>query len=144
VTDTQGQSTASLVHRLAHEGVQVNVTAVLTMEQVRASGQALAGGAASVVSVFAGRIADTGRDPLPIIRESVAYLAEAAPKAELIWASPRELLNVVQADEAGCHIITLTPDILKKMPMIGRDLAALSLDTVRMFREDAVKAGFHL
>jgi transaldolase len=144
VTDTQGQSTAALVHRLSHEGVQVNVTAVLTLEQVRASGQALAGGAPSVVSVFAGRIADTGRDPLPIIRESLQYLAGVAPKAEVIWASPRELLNVVQADEAGCHIITLTADILKKMPMIGRDLGVLSLETVRMFREDAVRAGFHL
>jgi transaldolase len=144
VTDTTGRSTSDLVHRLSHDGVQVNVTAVLTLDQVQASGAALAGGAPSVVSVFAGRIADTGRDPLPIVRESVRHLAAVAPQAEVIWASPRELLNIFQADEAGCHIITLTGDILGKIPMVGRDLAALSLDTVRMFRDDAVKAGFHL
>ena len=144
VTDTLGGSAAALVHRLSHEGVRVNVTAVLTLEQVRESAEALAGGEPAFVSVFAGRIADTGRDPVPIVRESVAHLAAVAPRAEVIWASPREVLNVCQADAAGCQVITLTMDLLKKMPVIGRDLSALSLDTVRMFRDDAVKAGFSL
>jgi transaldolase len=122
----------------------VNVTAVLTLDQVREAAEALAGGEPAYVSVFAGRIADTGRDPVPIVRESVAHLAALAPAAEVIWASPREVLNVCQADEAGCHVITLTMDLLKKIPVIGRDLSALSLDTVRMFRDDAVKAAFTL
>ena len=144
ITDTHGRSSIPLIERLAHEGVQVNVTAVLTPEQVAESARALAGGAPSVVSIFAGRIADTGRDPVPIVTEAVRLLATTAPAAEVIWASPRELLNVFQADAAGCHIITLTNDVLRKWSLVGRDLAALSLDTVRMFREDAVKAGFHL
>ena len=144
VTDTTGRPASGLVRRLSHEGVRVNVTAVLTLEQVRDSAEALAGGAPAFVSVFAGRIADTGRDPSPIVRESVAHLAAVAPAAEVIWASPREVLNLCQADEAGCHIITMTSDLLKKIPVIGRDLTALSLDTVRMFRDDAVKAGFTL
>lgn len=144
VTDTRGRSTVDLVRRLSHDGVQINVTAVLTVQQVAASAAALAGGAPSLVSVFAGRIADTGRDPMPIVAESVECLASTAPAAEVIWASPRELLNIFQADAVGCHIITLTADILRKWPMVGRDLAALSLETVRMFRDDAVKAGFHV
>jgi transaldolase len=144
VTDTGGRSTVDLVRRLSHDGVRVNVTAVLTVQQVAAAAAALAGGAPSLVSVFAGRIADTGRDPMPIVAESVECLASTAPAAEVIWASPRELLNIFQADAVGCHIITLTADILKKWPMVGRDLAALSLETVRMFRDDAVKAGFHV
>jgi transaldolase len=144
VTDTAGRPAAALVERLSHEGVRVNVTAVLTEAQVETSGQALAGGAPSLVSIFAGRIADTGRDPAPIVAAAVTHLAEVAPAAEVIWASPRELLNIFQADAAGCHIITLTSDILKKWAMVGRDLGALSLDTVRMFRDDAVKAGFRL
>jgi transaldolase len=144
VTDTGGRSTVDLVRRLSHDGVRINVTAILTVQQVAASAAALAGGAPSLVSVFAGRIADTGRDPMPIVAESVKCLASTAPAAEVIWASPRELLNIFQADAIGCHIITLTADILKKWPMVGRDLTALSLDTVRMFRDDAVKAGFHV
>jgi transaldolase len=144
VTDTAGRPTADLAHRLSHDGVRINVTAVLTVEQVAASAAALSGGAPSLVSIFAGRIADTGRDPMPIVAESVEYLAAAAPAAEVIWASPRELLNIFQADRTGCHIITITADILKKWPMVGKDLAALSLETVRMFRDDAVKAGFHV
>lgn len=144
VTDTGGRSTVDLVRRLSQDGVRVNVTAVLTVQQVAASAAALAGGAPSLVSVFAGRIADTGRDPMPIVAESVKCLASTAPAAEVIWASPREVLNIFQADTVGCHIITLTADILKKWPMVGRDLAALSLETVRMFRDDAVKAGFHV
>ena len=144
VTDTAGRPTTDLVHRLSHDGVRINVTAVLTVQQVAASAAALSGGAPSLVSIFAGRIADTGRDPMPIVAESVRYLAAEAPAAEVIWASPRELLNIFQADAAGCHIITLTADILKKWPMVDRDLTALSLETVRMFRDDAVKAGFHV
>ena len=144
VTDTAGRPTADLAHRLSHDGVRINVTAVLTVQQVAASAAALAGGAPSLVSIFAGRIADTGRDPVPIVAESVRYLATASPATEVIWASPRELLNIFQADAASCHIITITADILKKWPMVGKDLAALSLDTVRMFRDDAVKAGFHV
>jgi transaldolase len=144
VTDTAGRPTTDLVHRLSHDGVRINVTAVLTVQQVAASAAALSGGAPSLVSIFAGRIADTGRDPMPIVAESVSYLAAEAPAAEVIWASPRELLNIFQADAAGCHIITLTADILKKWPMVDRDLTALSLETVRMFRDDAVKAGFHV
>lgn len=144
VTDTTGRSTADLVHRLSHDGVRVNVTAVLTVEQVERVASVLAGGAPSLVSVFAGRIADTGRDPVPIVADCVRVLASTTPTAEVIWASPRELLNIFQADAAGCHIITLTADILKKWAMVGRDLAKLSLETVRMFHDDAVKAGFHL
>lgn len=144
VTDTTGRSAAPLVNRLSQSGVRVNVTAILTLDQVQEAAAALAGGAPAFVSVFAGRIADTGRDPVPIIRESVACLAGAAPAAEVIWASPREVLNLCQADEAGCHAITLTSDLLKKIPVLGRDLSDLSLDTVRMFRDDAVKAGFIL
>jgi transaldolase len=144
VTDTAGRPTADLVRRLSHDGIRINVTAVLTVQQVAASAAALSGGAPSLVSIFAGRIADTGRDPMPIVAESVQHLATAAPATEVIWASPRELLNIFQADATGCHIITITADILKKWPMVGRDLTTLSLDTVRMFRDDAVKAGFHV
>lgn len=144
VTDTTGRSTADLVHRLSHDGVRVNVTAVLTVDQVEMAASVLAGGAPSLVSVFAGRIADTGRDPAPVVSDCVRVLASTAPMAEVIWASPRELLNIFQADAAGCHIITLTADILKKWAMVGRDLTKLSLETVRMFHDDAVKAGFHL
>jgi transaldolase len=144
VTDTTGRSTAALAQTLSQSGVRVNVTAVLTMAQVRDAAAAIAGGAPSLVSIFAGRIADTGCDPVPIIERAVGHLAAKAPSAELVWASPRELLNVIQADAAGCHIITLTADLLKKWPLLGRDLTALSLDTVRMFRDDAVRAGFHL
>lgn len=144
VTDTAGRPAADLVHRLSHDGVRVNVTAVLTEAQIESSAQALSGGAPSLVSIFAGRIADTGRDPAPLVAAGVARLATVAPAAEVIWASPRELLNIFQADAAGCQIITLTSEILKKWALVGRDLGALSLDTVRMFRDDAVKAGFHL
>jgi transaldolase len=132
-----------LIRRLSHEGIQVNVTAMMTLEQVRDVGKALHGGAASNVSVFAGRVADTGRDPMPIMREAVEILREH-PNAELIWASPRELLNIFQADEIGCHIITVTNDILAKLKNVGKDLGEFSLDTVKMFHNDAVKAGYTL
>jgi transaldolase len=143
VTNTRREPAYELVEALSHDGVKVNVTAMMTLEQVRAVAAAVRGGAPSNVSVFAGRIADTGRDPMPIMAESVRILADV-PGAELIWASPRELLNVFQADEVGCHIITATNDILKKLDLIGKDLADYSLDTVKMFFNDAAQAGFKL
>jgi transaldolase len=143
VTNTTREASYDLIHRLSHGGVQVNVTAIMTLDQVRASVAALAGGAPSVVSVFAGRIADTGRDPMAIMAESVR-LAGTASGVEIIWASPRELLNILQADEVGCHIITATVDILNKLDLIGKDLSEFSLDTVKMFRADALKAGISL
>jgi transaldolase len=143
VTNTRRAPSFGLVHRLSHDGVKLNVTAILTLEQVAAVVDAVKGGAPSCVSVFAGRIADTGRDPVPLMARAVELL-RAAPAAELIWASPRELLNIFQADEIGCHIITVTNDILKKLVLVGKDLGDYSLDTVRMFFEDGRKAGFSL
>jgi transaldolase len=143
VSNTRREPAYDLVHSLSHEGVKVNVTAMMTLDQVRAVAGALRGGAPSCVSVFAGRIADTGVDPMPIMAESVRIL-EDVPGAELIWASPRELLNVFQAEAVGCHIITATNDILKKLDLIGKDLADYSLDTVKMFFNDAALAGFTL
>ena len=123
--------------------MKVNVTAILTLSQVRDVVDALRGGAPSCVSVFAGRMADTGRDPLPLMAAAVELLL-IEPKAELIWASPRELLNIFHADAIGCHIITVTHDILKKLDLVGKDLSEYSLDTVKMFYGDARKAGFTL
>jgi len=143
VSNTRREMAYDLVRALSHEGVKVNVTAMLTLDQVRNVADALKGGAPANVSVFAGRIADTGVDPVPIMAESVRIL-EDMPNAELIWASPRELLNVFQADSIGCHIITATNDILKKLDLIGKDLADYSLDTVKMFFNDARAAGFSL
>jgi transaldolase len=143
VTNTRREPAYDLVRTLTNEGVKLNVTAILTLEQVRAVAEALKGGAPSNVSVFAGRIADTGVDPVPVMAESVEILKDV-PAAELIWASPRELLNVFQADAVGCHIITATNDILKKLDLIGKDLADYSLDTVKMFYNDAQQAGFSL
>jgi transaldolase len=121
----------------------VNVTAIMTLDQVRSVTDALAGGAPSNISVFAGRIADTGRDPVPHMRAALDIMAKA-PTAELIWASPRELLNVFQAHEMGCHIITVTNDILKKLSLVGKDLDDYSLETVKMFYDDASAAGFRV
>jgi transaldolase len=143
VTNTSREPSYALVHELSHAGVKVNVTALLTLDQVRDAAAALRGGAPACVSVFAGRIADTGCDPVPLMAQAVKALA-AAPNAELIWASPRELLNIFHADSVGCHIITLTHDILKKLPLIGYSLADYSLDTVKMFYNDAAQAGFVL
>ena len=143
VTNTKRESSAGLVRSLAADGIKLNVTALLTLDQVRQVSGALAGGPPSCVSVFAGRIADTGRDPLPIMTEAVSILA-AHPSQELIWASPRELLNIFQADCIGCHIITVTNDILKKLPGVGKDLAQLSLETVQMFYNDASAAGYSI
>ncbi len=143
VSNTRREPAYELVRRLSHAGVKVNVTAVMTLEQVQAVTDALAGGAASNISVFAGRIADTGRDPVPHLKAALEIM-KAAPAAELIWASPRELLNVFQAHEIGCHIITVTNDILKKLSLVGKDLGDYSLETVKMFRDDAVAAGFRI
>ena len=143
ISNTRSESTCGLVRRLAGRGVKVNVTAIMTMAQVRDVVLNLEPEVPSNISVFAGRIADTGVDPLPIMAASVA-MASALPKAEVIWASPRELLNIVQADAVGCQIITVTHDILKKLPSLGYDLDAFSLDTVKMFRNDAVSAGFRI
>ena len=143
VTDTRGTSAEALIGELAKRGVQLNVTALLTLDQVHTVKAALAGGPSAFVSVFAGRIADTGRDPTPLMTEAVQILADQ-PQQELIWASPREVLNIFQADAIGCHIITVTVDLLKKFHLVGRDLAQFSLDTVKMFHGDAQAAGYVL
>lgn len=143
VTNTAGEPAYELIKRLAGAGVKLNVTALMPLEQVHAVSAALADGPSSYISVFAGRIADTGRDPVPLMKEAVEIL-RPYPQQELIWASPRELLNIFQADQIGCHIITVTNDILQKLALVGKDLNDYSLDTVKMFRNDAVKAGFEL
>jgi transaldolase len=143
VTNTKRVPAYDLIHRLSHAGVKVNVTALLTLEQVHEVADALRGGAPSNVSVFAGRIADTGRDPVPLMTDAVEMLA-IEPNAELIWASPRELLNIFQADVIGCHIITVTHDILKKLKLLGKSLDDYSLETVKMFYDDARAAGYSL
>ena len=143
VTNTAGVSSADVIRRLAGDGVQVNVTALMTTQQVEWVAECLAGGPAAYVSVFAGRIADAGIDPMPIMIDSLKILA-AEPQIELIWASPREIFNIVQADSIDCHIITVTHDLLKKLPNLGRDLDGYSLDTVQMFHRDAQAAGFQL
>jgi len=143
VTNTRREPSLDLICRLAHSGVKLNVTALLTLDQVRQVSDALGGGAPSCVSVFAGRIADTGRDPVPLMAAAVEIVS-SYPNMELIWASPRELLNIFQADSIGCHIITATPDILKKLSLVGKNLHDYSLDTVKMFYDDALKSGFAL
>src|SRR5580704_2034560 len=143
VTTTSGESMAPLVRELSEDGVKVNVTALFTTAQVELITAAVKDGAPSYISVFAGRIADAGVDPMPIIARSVEIM-ERAPRSELIWASPREILNVVQASEMGCHIITVTHDLLKKLDGLGKSLEQYSLETVRMFHDDALAAGFTL
>ncbi len=143
ITTTTGESTAEVTRDLSRQGVQVNVTALMTLRQVEETVAAVADGAPSCISLFAGRIADTGRDPMPMVRDSLAAMA-SAPKAELIWASPREILNIVQASEAGCHIITVTHDLLAKLGGLGKDLDQFSLETVKMFHDDAAASGFSL
>jgi transaldolase len=143
VTNTLGESTCPIIHRLSDSGIPLNITAVMTSEQVEVVRDALHRATPAVVSVFGGRIADTGIDPVPIMKSSLQILRDL-PLAELLWASPRELLNVFQADEIGTHIITVTPDLLKKCSIVGRDLTAYSLETVKMFHDDAAAAGFSL
>jgi len=157
VMNTKGAPTYDLIRYLSADGIQLNVTALLTLDQVRSVCRALNSNNSrsngnghstnkkhvpAYVSVFAGRIADTGCDPVPFMREAVAMINDVG--AQLMWASPRELLNVFQADEVGCHVITATTDILKKLPLIGKDLTAFSQETVQMFRRDAVKSGYSL
>lgn len=143
ITNTKARSCVPLVDKLAKAGVKLNVTAIMTIEQVKSVLPSLSMGPGGYVSVFAGRIADAGIDPLPIMAEVVTLLNQY-PHIELIWASPRELFNIIQADSIGCHIITATNDILKKLPTIGKDLTEFSLDTVKMFYNDAMAAGFTL
>lgn len=143
VTNTLGMPTYDLQHRLARQKVQLNVTALMTLDQVRQVSAAVEDHAPSNISVFAGRIADTGIDPLPLMAEAVSIMRRF-PKQELIWASPRELLNIFHAESVGCHIITVTADVLKKLSLVGKDLDQYSLETVKMFRNDAVSAGFTL
>ena len=141
VTNTRGEFAGALIERLARRGVKLNVTALLTLAQVERVTERLAAATPAIISVFAGRIADTGVDPVPIMAQAVKIM-KARPKAELIWASPRELLNIFQADAIGCHIITATNDILKKLSLVGKDLGQYSLETVEMFYKDAKAAGF--
>jgi transaldolase len=143
VTNTLGQPSVPLIRDLAGAGLKLNVTAVFTLQQVWEVTRALAGGPPAIVSVFAGRIADAGVDPVPHMTAAV-QLVKTVPGVELLWASPREVLNVMQADAIGCHIITVTADVLKKLDQVGKDLTAFSLDTVKMFREDGVGAGYRL
>ena len=141
VSNTRGESSIDLVAKLSEAGISQNVTALMTSAQVAEVAEKLSGGPAACISLFAGRIADTGRDPIPLVEESLTALAGAS-NLELIWASPREVLNVFQANETGCHIITVTSDLLAKLAGIGRDLDEFSLDTVRMFYNDANAAGY--
>jgi transaldolase len=141
ITNTEGASSVELIHRLSYDGIKVNVTALFTLDQVRDAVAALAGGAQANISVFAGRIADTGCDPVPIMASAVDIMREFK-NLELIWASPRELLNIFQADDIGCHIITATNDILKKAALVGKDLSEYSLETVKMFCADALASAY--
>lgn len=143
VTNTKGEFTGPLIQRLASDGIALNITAILTVEQVKRVAAVLSSNTPSVVSVFAGRIADTGRDPIPIMKKS-ADILKHLPKCELLWASSREVLNVIQAQECGCQIITVTNEILKKLEMLGKDLTELSLETVKLFYQDGQKAGYKI
>jgi transaldolase len=141
VANTRGEPMDGLIRQLSLDGIHVNATALLALEQVGQISKSLRGGAPSYISVFAGRVADTGRDPVPLMKSALEMLA---PATQLVWASPRELLNIIQADEIGCHIITVTSDVLKKIDLIGKDLHEFSLETVRMFHDDAARSGYKL
>ena len=143
VTNTKRESATPLIRRLSSDGIKLNVTAILSLAQVKDLTSALRPDVPSIVSVFAGRVADTGVDPVPLMRECLSILS-SHKKSELLWASPRELLNILQADEMGCHIITVTDDILKKLKLLGKNLEDYSLETVKMFYDDAQAAGFEL
>lgn len=143
VTNTRREPMYDLIRRLSADGIQINATALLALDQVRHVAKALQGGAPSYISVFAGRVADTGRDPVPLMKSALELMAPE-PNCQLVWASPRELLNIFQADEIGCHIITVTSDVLKKVSLVGKDLHDFSLETVRMFHDDAAHSGFTL
>lgn len=141
ITNTKGEPSYELIKKLSDDGMKLNVTAILTLEQIENVEKSINAGTPAIVSLFAGRIADTGRDPIPYIKESLKIL-KGNPNAELLWASSRELLNIFQAEECGCHIITVTNDLLKKLQMVNKDLKELSLDTVKMFYNDASSAGY--
>ena len=143
VTNTKRQSAAPLIRDLHNEGIKLNITAILSLRQVQEVYDTLNPDVSAFVSVFAGRVADTGRDPLPLMMQSLE-LIRPKPKAELLWASPREVFNLMQAELMGCHIITITPDLLAKASKFGMDLEELSLDTVKMFYNDATKSGFKI
>ena len=143
VTNTKGESCVALIKRLSSQGVQVNVTAVFTLDQVKEITDALDINTPAVISIFAGRIADTGIDPVPVMAQALQIM-KSKPKAELLWASPRELLNIFHAEEIGCHIITVTPDVLEKLKLVGKDLNEYSLETVKMFYKDAMAAGYSI
>jgi transaldolase len=144
VTNTRGEFSGELIQKLSREGVMLNVTALLTLEQVRRVAKVLSPRTPAIVSVFAGRIADTGRDPMTIMSAAAKLLKAARPLAQLLWASSREVINIYQAQACGCRIITLTPDILKKLSLRGKDLKILSLETVKMFYQDAQAAGYKI
>jgi transaldolase len=144
ITNSLGHSTLELVKKLARDGISLNVTALLTVRQVIDTVEAVRNGAPSIVSVFAGRIADTGRDPMPILTASSEICRAGGPQIECLWASTRELYNIVQAEQAGCHIITAPQDIVKKLSGLNKDLDAVSLDTVKTFKADSDAAGFSL
>ncbi len=143
VSDTEGRFAGEVIRTLSGEGVQLNVTAIMTVEQCHAVCEMLAPQTPAIISVFAGRIADTGIDPVPHMRACLAALGPR-PKAELLWASPRELLNIFQADEVGCHIITATNDLIAKLDLVGKNLPAYSRETVQMFYKDAIAAAFKI
>ena len=143
VMNTKGQFTGPIIQQLSAEGIRLNITAILTLQQVQQVASCLSASTPAIVSVFAGRIADTGIDPLPVMQEALMLL-RSLPQVELLWASCRELLNIVQADTMGCHIVTATPDLLAKRHLIGKDLHTFSLETVKMFYDDAMKAGLLL
>lgn len=141
VMNTRREFTGRVIEELSAAGIALNVTALMTLQQVRRVGACLRPETPAIVSVFAGRVADTGIDPVPLMREAVQVLADR-PRAELLWASPRELLNIFQAEEVGCHIITVTHEVLAKLGLVGKDLDAYSLETVEMFHRDASAAGY--
>jgi transaldolase len=143
ITNTRQQSASGLIQRLSSQGVRLNITAILALDQVQEVAAAVQNGPGCIVSVFAGRIADTGVDPIPIMKDALAIL-QPVPNAELLWASPREVLNIYQADAIGCDIITATNDLLRKLSLAGKNLVEYSLETVRMFYEDAEEAGYQL
>jgi transaldolase len=143
ITNTKGESTVDLCKRLTHDGIAINVTAIFTMAQVEAVIAAVKDAAPTFVSVFAGRIADSGIDPVPLMAKVVEKL-KSAPNTELIWASPREVLNILQADEIGCHVITVTNDLINKLSLLGKDQAVYSLETVKMFYNDGSAAGYKI
>jgi transaldolase len=143
ITNTKGEFSQSVIEKLVQSGVKLNVTAMTTFDQVKRVAPLLARGSGGIVSVFAGRIADSGKDPLPIMKQCVDFLKHCQG-VELLWASPREIYNLVQAEEVGCHIITITEDLLKKLSLLGGDLSQVSLDTVKMFHDDASAAGYQI